>query len=68
MKVLLNSFHLNCHTLRLDRQTAAPCASMNSATWGIGQAGDQDGWLLAKFLCFWRFYGRDTAEVLEHAK
>ena len=43
MGELLNSFHLNSHTLGLHLQAAAPCKSLNSATWGIGQAGDRDG-------------------------
>ena len=59
MEELLNSFHLNSHTLGLYVQIVAPCKSLNSATWGIGQAGDQDGWVLVKlsFFSFWRFYG-----------
>ena len=47
MEELLNSFHLHSNTVGLHLQTAATCKSMNSATWGIGQAGDHDGCVLA---------------------
>lgn len=59
MEDLLSSFHLNSHTLGVHLQTAAPCKSLNRTTRGIGQAGDQGGWVLVKpsFFIFWRFYG-----------
>lgn len=71
MEDLLSSFNLNSHTLGVHLQTAAPCKSLNSTTRGIGQAGDQDGWVLVKlsFLVFGVFMDRGTAEleVHEHA-